>query len=72
MLSGDGDSVCTLQVGSVMGMTVAAPLLVAIYPISTSLAAVERDLTALADRGFLIPPENDACWTFAQVILTAF
>jgi len=58
-----------MQVSSVMGMTVAVELLLAIYPISASLDAVSHDLKALQASRFLVPGESTSTWAFAQVSL---
>ena len=57
-----------LQVSSVMGMTVAQNLLLAVYPFTTSLEALKQDLEALEASGFLVH-EALATWSFAQVFI---
>lgn len=52
-----------------MGMTVAIELLVAIYPIQTSLETVKQDLLVLQASRFLLPGETPSTWTFATVII---
>ena len=52
-----------------MGMTVALELLVAIYPIPTTLDDVRQDLLTLQSSGFLIAGDSNNTWTFAQVRL---
>ena len=60
------------QVSSVMGMTIAQALLVAIYPIATTQEAVRQDLAALEAASFLVAADSPSTWTFAQVAICCY
>ena len=57
----------TVQVGSVMGMSVSLDLLAAIYPIAISTAALEHDLHQLEAARFMRPTDVPGTWFMTHV-----
>ena len=51
----------------VLWMQVAAELLLDMYPIPISVAALEADLRELQASGFLQPADRRGTWAFSQV-----